>query len=150
MQFFKAISGALYPVSSIRRIGKPQEVTYSSGRKGMVHQVRLVDEEEVEISEEQFTQIQDQPTHVLAALPGTSVIDYDKESGEALRTAVIGWAISSDGAVEPITLEGVADGSPNANHDIELHNGTITRPYIQWWETFEAWKADKEKEPQRD
>lgn len=142
MQFFKALDGTMYPVSEIKSISKPKEVTFQpAGRKGKIHTVELRDNNVVEIEKLEFDSIQDRPTHMFAAHPGTNLLHFDSDEQSHWTTPVIGWAMTAEGLLYPVTSDGINDGSMRQNFDVQLHDGSVMKPMDQSFGSIEEWKA---------
>jgi len=146
MRLFQAIDGAYYPVSAIKRIGRSKEVSFSSGRKGSIHVVTLVDDATCEIDRYQFESLQEAPLHVFPALPGTALLHYDSDSQEAWPSTVIAWALTGDGGVHAVTPEGLNDGDVSQQIDIQLHDGSVVRQHDQSWKSMADWLAHRAEE----
>lgn len=141
IMYIEATDGTKYPTNSVIAIRKPRDVVFtsaSSDRKGRIQEVVLSSGDTVDVHTNRVEELLRQPSTAFAAASGTYVLNRD--SNETFKTPVIGWSSSLDGAVYPITMNGV-------NHDLDvslavlLPSGEITGYDIEF-ATLEEWEED--------
>lgn len=142
MTIFEATDGTSYPVSQIASISGIMEVEFSSGRKGNIRIVGLLSGDTVEVTETRVQEIFTTPVHILAAQQGTFILSFDQdEPDKPNKWPVLGWAITTDNNVFPITMNGVNEGIEQSCH-VLLPSGHVTA-YDRTWDNIAQWKEDR-------
>ncbi|APZ98041.1 hypothetical protein BWQ93_05770 [Sphingopyxis sp. QXT-31] len=116
-----------------------------TGHKGFVHSVELADDTSCEIRSYVRDKIMETPVHMVAAEPNTFLVgmigDAGDEDDSPWQTPVIAWALTAEGFVVPVTVDGVNDDSTSSK--TVLHsNGMVIEPANQSWRRYEDYLAE--------
>jgi hypothetical protein len=124
--FFESIDGKKYPTAMIAEIGEEREVTFTSShgdRKGAIFSIQLTNGDTVEVRAHRVEELLRQPVSAFPAHPGTYTLS--RAEGETFKWPVIGWSISQDGGIYPVTMNGVNHDGPGLS-DVLLPTGDVT------------------------
>jgi hypothetical protein len=121
--FFHDDSGFAFPISRIREIGSEQE--NSSGQfKRRFHVVTMDDGDTCEISFRERDRICSESGNIIAAQPDCFIVHLTAPDYKPYKSQIIGWLLSSDQGVLPLTPSGIKDGVMN-EVVIEMPDGQI-------------------------
>jgi hypothetical protein len=141
--FFETVDGEKYPVTQIVKIGKVRKVTFTSthgDRPGSLYSVELLNGEAVDVHPYVIEGLMRQPVAGFPAHQGTYLVV--RENDETHRWPVVGWSISQDGGVYPVTMNGVNSDTQDLHH-VLLPSGEVTG-YDQNWPQYEEWRAEQD------
>ena len=160
MQFFRAMSGMLFPISQISSIGSVQEA--SSPTSLPFHNVRLdgqgFEDFGIKVSKFEIERVLESSAPVVTAEPGTQLATFHAfsntgpEGWYATLTPIVAWRIV-EGQPLPITIED--DWCRNKNHTaVRMPNGFLVDPSGERWpnlkgfeDSARAWViADREEQ----
>lgn len=138
--FFEDSDGTYYPVSRIHSI-------FRTGRDKPQFVVDLGDGR-VEIASHTAKLLQNLPVQIFPAGTGTYTLTTVEEEGTAtkvLPTLVLAWGMDAEGALRPITANGLDDGG-TPYHAVLQPDGSVTQVLSQEWATLREYLADRQME----
>jgi len=137
--FFESIDGIRYPSRLIVKIGPAREVAINFGKTvedRTLHSVELSNGDAVEVHAYQIANLVRQPTAAFTAATGTYIVTWS--DNEISKTPVIGWSISEDGGVYPVTMNGVNSDLDQLFH-VLLPSGDVAT-FDEEWASFDDWR----------
>ncbi len=140
--FFGAIDGSLYPTATIVKIGAQRTAKVKFGDTldtREVHDVELADGDTVQVHAFQMANLLRRPVAAFPAAVGTYIVS--RADGVISKWPVIGWSISTDGGVYPVTMNGVNSDMDQLHH-VLLPSGEITT-YDDAWASITEWGAEQ-------
>ncbi len=127
--FLLAQDGYCYPISQIVRFGLP---------KDHVVLVELTGDRLIRVDDFRIDEMYRRPVTAFAAQPETYVVDeMPDEPGGFYKTAIVGWSVSIDGSIRPITPRGIGDDDIEYIAAVMTPDGKVCQGGL--FDTIERW-----------
>jgi hypothetical protein len=142
MTFFTAVNGHLYAADQVAEIVLPDGVSDAEGEilKHWYREGRVVLKSGVDVAVHygHILAMLEAPLHMVPAMPGTVMVNYDGAHDRVWRTVVTGWAYTRKGDIVPVTPAGV--GYTMRSGAVVAPDGSVDNN-MSSWPNEDAWRA---------